>query len=61
MGESELLTAAQVGEILQLRVESVARKIRRGEIPAVKLGKRWLVRRETLEALLQPPSTPQGV
>jgi excisionase family DNA binding protein len=59
MGESELLTAAQVGAVLHMRADSVVRKIRRGQIPAVKIGKQWLVRKETLEVMLQP-STPQG-
>jgi excisionase family DNA binding protein len=59
MGESELLTAEQAGEVLHMRADSVTRKIRRREIPAVKVGRQWLIRRETLEAMLQPPS-PQG-
>jgi excisionase family DNA binding protein len=55
----ELLTAAQVGAILHMRPDSVVRKIKRGEIPAVKVGTKWLIRRETLEAMLQS-SAPQG-
>ena len=59
MGESNLLTAEQAGELLHMRADSVTRKIRRQEIPAVKVGRQWLIRRETLEAMLQP-SVPQG-
>jgi excisionase family DNA binding protein len=59
MGESELLTAEQAGAVLHMRADSVTRKIRRREIPAVKVGRQWLIRRETLEAMLQPPA-PQG-
>jgi excisionase family DNA binding protein len=59
MGTEELLTAAQAGQVLHMRPDSIARKIRRGQIPAVKIGKQWLIRRETLEAMLQP-SAPQG-
>lgn len=55
----ELLTAAQVGEVLHMRPDSVVRKIKRGEIPAVKVGTKWLIRREVLEAMLQS-SAPQG-
>jgi excisionase family DNA binding protein len=59
MGEPDLLTAEQAGKVLHMRADSITRKIRLGHIPAVKVGKQWLIRRETLEAMLQP-STPQG-
>jgi excisionase family DNA binding protein len=58
MSTQELLTAAQVGEVLHMRSDSIVRKIKRGEIPAVKIGKQWLIRKETLDAMLQ--SAPQG-
>jgi hypothetical protein len=35
MGESEFLTAEQAGQLLHMRADSVTRKIRRREIPAV--------------------------
>jgi len=60
MGESELLTAKQAGRLLHMRADSITRKIRRHEIPAVKVGRQWLIKRETLEAMLQP-SEPQGI
>jgi excisionase family DNA binding protein len=59
MGTQELLTTAEVAERLRMRPDSIARKIKRGEIPAVKVGKQWLIRKETLDAMVQP-STPQG-
>lgn len=59
MGEAELMTAEQAGKLLHMRADSITRKIRRGEIPAVKVGKQWLIRKETLGAMLQP-SAPQG-
>jgi excisionase family DNA binding protein len=59
MGEQELLTTAQVGLVLHMRPDSVVRKIKRGDIPAVKVGKQWLIRKETLDAILEP-SAPQG-
>jgi excisionase family DNA binding protein len=59
MGTQELLTTAEAAEILRMRPESVSRKVQRGEIPGVKIGKRWLIRKETLDAMLQP-SEPQG-
>jgi excisionase family DNA binding protein len=57
MQTTRLLTTAQVAEILHMRPDSVVRKIKNGEIAAVKVGHRWLVRPETLEALLQPSSS----
>ena len=59
MGEGTLLTTAEAAQLLRMRPDSVGRKIKRGEIPAVKIGKQWLIRKETLDAMLQP-STPQG-
>jgi excisionase family DNA binding protein len=48
-----------VAEILHMKRDTVSRKIWKREIPAVKVGRRWLVRRETLDALLELPA-PQG-
>jgi excisionase family DNA binding protein len=59
MGTQELLTTAEAAQILRMRPDSLSRKIKRGEIAAVKVGKQWLISRGTLDALLQP-STPQG-
>jgi excisionase family DNA binding protein len=59
MPAHDLLTTAQVAEILHMKQDSIARKINRGEIPAVKVGKRWLIRRDTLDAIVQP-SMAQG-
>ncbi len=61
MSREELMTASEVAEVLRIRPDSVTRKINRGEIPAVKVGKRWMVRRETLEAILSSAiPSPQG-
>jgi excisionase family DNA binding protein len=59
MGTQELLTTAEAAEILRMRPDSLSRKIKRGEIAAVKVGKQWLIRKDTLDTLLQPPA-PQG-
>ena len=59
MSTEEMLTTEQAAAALHMRPDSLVRKIRRQEIPAVKIGKRWLIRKDTLEALLQP-SAPQG-
>jgi excisionase family DNA binding protein len=54
-----LLTTEQAAAMLHMRPDSLARKIRRQQVPAVKIGKRWLIRRDALAALLQP-TAPQG-
>jgi excisionase family DNA binding protein len=59
METPELLTTDQVAQVLHMRSDSIVRKIKQGEIPAVKIGHRWLIRKATLEAMLQS-STPQG-
>ncbi|MDQ3829766.1 MAG: helix-turn-helix domain-containing protein [Candidatus Tectomicrobia bacterium] len=59
MRAEDLLTTEQVAEILHMKRDTVSRKIWKREIPAVKVGRRWLVRRETLDALLELPA-PQG-
>ena len=56
MGTQELLTTAEAAEILRMRPDSLSRKIKRGEIAAVKVGKQWLIRKDTLDAMLQPPA-----
>jgi excisionase family DNA binding protein len=53
-GTGEILTAEQAAEILHMRADSLARKLRRREIPGVKIGRRWLIRKAVLDALLQP-------
>jgi excisionase family DNA binding protein len=59
MGTQELLTTEEAATILRMTCEAVSRKVQKGEIPGVKIGKRWLIRKETLDALLELP-TPQG-
>jgi excisionase family DNA binding protein len=60
MSTEEMLTTEQAAAVLHMRPDSLVRKIRRQQIPAVKIGKRWLIRKETLDAMLQP-SAPQGI
>jgi excisionase family DNA binding protein len=55
-------TRQQVCERLQISLATLERLIRRGELPVVKVGRRVLIRRRTLEAFLRqreavaPPS-----
>jgi excisionase family DNA binding protein len=59
MREPELYTTAEAAEILRMKPDSIARKIKRGQLAAVKVGKQWLIRKDTLDAMLQP-SASQG-
>jgi excisionase family DNA binding protein len=44
---------------LRIKPESVSKQIKRGQLPAVRAGKRWLIRKDLVDAMLQP-SAPQG-
>jgi excisionase family DNA binding protein len=46
-------TRHQVCERLQISLPTLERLIRRGELPVVKIGRRVLIRRQTLEAFLR--------
>ena len=59
MRESEHYTTAEVATLLHIKPESVSKKIKRGQLAAVKAGKRWLIRKELVDAMFQP-SAPQG-
>jgi excisionase family DNA binding protein len=47
----DLLTASEVASILRVDVVTVQRLIRRGKIPATKIGKAWRVRRADVSAM----------
>jgi excisionase family DNA binding protein len=59
MPESEHYTTAEVATLLHIKAESVSKKINRGEIAAIKAGKRWLIRKDLINAMLQPQA-PEG-
>ena len=59
MREPEHYTAAEAAERLHIKPDSVAKKIKRGQLAAIKVGMLWLIRKDTPDALLQP-SAPQG-
>jgi excisionase family DNA binding protein len=48
----EVLTAAEVGELLHLPVSTVYYLARRGELPACRLGRAWRFLRPRIEELL---------
>lgn len=49
----EVLTAAQVADLLQLPITTVYHLARQGEIPARRLGRSWRFLRPNLEELLR--------
>lgn len=49
----ELLTVAEVAEMLRVSTMTVYRLIRTGELPAVRVGRNYRVRRADLDAYLQ--------
>jgi excisionase family DNA binding protein len=59
MRDPEHYTTAEVAEKLRITPDGVAKRIKRGELPAIRVGRRWLIPKETLDAMLQPPA-PQG-
>jgi excisionase family DNA binding protein len=57
--EGEHYTTAEAAQRLHISKETLARKLSKGKLVGVKVGRQWLIKKETLDALLQP-STPQG-
>lgn len=55
--ERRTLTVPEVAETLGISTDSVYLAIRRGEIPALRLGRRLLVPREAIDRLLQVGET----
>jgi molybdopterin-binding protein len=51
---ADLLTAAEAAALLHLHVKRVQLLARRGEIPAIRHGRRWLFRRSELMRGRQP-------
>lgn len=49
----EVLTVEEAAALLKLNPETVYRKARRGEIPAVKVGRSWRFPKEPLEEWLR--------
>jgi molybdopterin-binding protein len=52
-----MLNVEEAAALLRLNVKRVRGLARAGRLPASRVGRRWLFRREELEALLAPPRT----
>ncbi len=55
----ELLTTREVASYLKLRPETVLRKVKRGEIPAIKIGGRFRFDTKQIDKWLSHNSTPK--
>ena len=50
----EYYTTAQAAERLHMKPETLARRISEGKLEGVKVGRQWLIKRETVDAMLKP-------
>jgi excisionase family DNA binding protein len=53
IAEHEFLTTDEVLEYLRINARTVYRLIRNGEIPAVRIGRQWRIRRNDLDRWLE--------
>jgi excisionase family DNA binding protein len=60
-GREEYLTTAQAAQRLHMKPATLARKLNDRTLPGVKVGRQWLIKKETVDAMLEPQlSAPQG-
>ena len=57
--QTPMLTSKEAADLLRLSQQTVVDYIRRGKLPAVKVGRSWLLRREDVERLLEIPPAPE--
>lgn len=55
LGEPATYNLAEVAVILNVSETSIREAARRGEIPTIRVGRRWLVSRAALAAMLAAP------
>ncbi len=56
---SDLLTTAQVARLLGRSRQRIGQLIDAGQLPAVRLGRRWMVERADLQTVLRPVGRPR--
>jgi len=54
-----MLTSKEAADLLRLSPQTIVDYVRRGKLPAVKVGRSWLLRREDVERFLESPSPPE--
>jgi excisionase family DNA binding protein len=57
MYEPEHYTTIEVAQRLRIKPGSVVKKIERGQLAAVKVGKLWLIPKEAVDALFHSPAS----
>ncbi|WP_293783613.1 helix-turn-helix domain-containing protein [uncultured Aeromicrobium sp.] len=56
---TQMLTVREVAEVLRESTVTTSRRCKRGEFPgAIKTGKKWLIPRTAVDALLNPEPAP---
>ena len=60
MQESAHYTVAEVATKFRMTPDGVLKRIKRGELAAVHVGRRWLIRKELVDAMLQPVASPEA-
>jgi excisionase family DNA binding protein len=58
--EIEHYTTAEAAAKLRMTPDGVLKRIKRGQLPGVHIGHRWLIPKSTLDAMLQQPAATQG-
>lgn len=53
MGVMKLLTVQETAELLKTSKQQIRKMIRRGLIPAVRIGREWRISAEYLDSFLQ--------
>jgi excisionase family DNA binding protein len=53
MSSDEMLTPTEVAECFKVPLKTVWRWFRNGTLPAVKVGRYWRIRRDTLSAFIE--------
>jgi excisionase family DNA binding protein len=59
--EADLLTVAEVADLLKLNQQTVRNWIDGGRMPAIRIGRRVRIRRQDLDAILEAGSTGSAV
>jgi excisionase family DNA binding protein len=60
MEREEFYTTAQAAQRLHMKPATLARKLSDGTLAGVKVGRQWLIRKEMVDAMLEPQQAPQG-
>lgn len=54
-GTTQTLSVPEAAKILGIGIAHAYRMVNSGEIPAIRVGKRWLIPKKALDTMLEPP------